>query len=30
MELTLFKDEELIQKWQEILGQSSEVVVSAL
>lgn len=28
LELTLFKEEELIQKWQEILGQSNEVVVS--
>lgn len=30
LELTLFKEEELIQKWQEILGQSNEVVVSVV
>lgn len=28
LEQTLFKEEQLIQKWQEILGQSNEVVVS--
>lgn len=30
MELTVFKEEELVQKWQEILGPSNEVVVSVV
>lgn len=28
MKLTLFEEEELMEKWQEILGPSNEVVVS--
>lgn len=30
MKLTLFEEEQLIQKWQEILGASNEVVVSVI